>query len=35
VAADNQASLATLAGLGVVERVFTNGVYDITVTLHT
>ena len=34
VAADNAASLATLAGLGSVERVLTgNGVYDVTVTL--
>lgn len=34
VAADNTASLATLAGLGPVERVLTaNGLYDVTVTL--
>jgi ribosomal protein S18 acetylase RimI-like enzyme len=34
VAADNTASLATLAGLGSVERVLTgNGLYDVTVTL--
>ncbi len=35
VAADNQASLATLAGLGATERVLTDGVYDVTVTLPT
>jgi RimJ/RimL family protein N-acetyltransferase len=36
VAADNTASLATLAGLGSVERVLTaNGIYDVTVTLTT
>jgi len=33
VAADNKASLATLARLGAVERVLTDGVYEITVTL--
>lgn len=35
VAADNRASLATLAGLGAIERVPNNGVYDVTVTLPT
>jgi RimJ/RimL family protein N-acetyltransferase len=34
VAADNLASLATLAGLGTLDRVLTaNGLYDVTVTL--
>jgi RimJ/RimL family protein N-acetyltransferase len=35
VAADNRASLATLAGLGAIERVFADGVYDVTVRLPT
>lgn len=35
VAAENEASLATLAGLGTVERVLTRGVYELTVTLRT
>jgi GNAT superfamily N-acetyltransferase len=35
VAGDNRASLATLARLGAVEQVLTNGVYDVTVTLRT
>jgi len=35
VAADNKASVATLARLGTVEHVLTDGVYDITVTLPT
>jgi RimJ/RimL family protein N-acetyltransferase len=33
VAADNVASLATLAGLGTVERTLAGGVYEVTVTL--
>jgi RimJ/RimL family protein N-acetyltransferase len=33
VAADNRASLATLAGLGSIERVPADGVYEVTVTL--
>jgi RimJ/RimL family protein N-acetyltransferase len=33
VASENEASLATLAGLGTVERVLTRGVYELTVTL--
>jgi RimJ/RimL family protein N-acetyltransferase len=33
VAADNRASLATLAGLGSIERVAADGVYEVTVTL--
>ena len=35
VAAGNRASLATLAGLGAVDRTLTDGVYGITVTLPT
>jgi RimJ/RimL family protein N-acetyltransferase len=35
VAADNQASLATLARLGDVDRTLTDGVYEVTVTLPT
>jgi RimJ/RimL family protein N-acetyltransferase len=35
VAAGNRASLATLAGLGAVDRILTDGVYGITVTLPT
>lgn len=35
VAADNRASLATLARLGAVDRVLIDGVYQITVTLRT
>jgi RimJ/RimL family protein N-acetyltransferase len=33
VAAENRASLATLARLGAIEQVLTDGVYDVTVTL--
>jgi len=33
VAMDNEASLATLAGLGTIERVPQEGVYEVTVTL--
>jgi RimJ/RimL family protein N-acetyltransferase len=34
VAADNRASMATLAGLGSIERVHTGSVYEVTVTLR-
>ena len=35
VAADNRASLATLARLGAVDRILTDGVYEVTITLCT
>jgi acetyltransferase len=35
VAADNKGSLATLGRLGSIERVLTDGVYDVSVSLHT